>query len=288
MANELGKESGMTDLGRAGVGKSVGNVAGTAIGAYVGGPAGAAIGGGLGTLVGTGLDLAGGPDKSRLQLEQEKRLLELQKMKEMGILGLTEAEKQGLYQSGTNQIAGQLAQNRQLASAAGASGMATGAGQDILRGAAAGQTSAALTAGVTQDVMTKNLQRKRELEGEMNALNAAISEGEEVMNAQTEETVKGAIAESTAFLTGGQQRQNAPDAAAKTQNTDLMKKYSLTAEEAAEIQQMYGEGGSSSTDFQAYMDLLGQPSGAPPAAAGTPPPAVAPPPVAPPVAAIPI
>ena len=282
MANELGKESGMTDLGRAGVGKSIGNVAGTAIGAYAGGPLGASIGGGLGTLVGTGLDLAGGPDKSRLQLEQEKRLLELQKMKEMGILGLTEAEKQGLYQSGTNQIAGQLAQQRQLASAAGASGMATGAGQDILRGAMAGQTSAKLTAGVTQDVMGKNLQRKRELEGEMNALNAAISEGEQVMNAQTEEAVRGAIEESTAFLTGGQQRQNNPESVAmKTQNADLMKKYSLTAEEAAEIQKMYGPEGSSSTDFQAYMDLLGKPTGAPPAAA-------TPPPVAPPVAALPV
>jgi hypothetical protein len=243
MANELGKSTGMSDAGRLGVGKAIGGTLGTVGGFIVGGPLGAAAGGAAGAGLGYALDQAGGPDKSRMQLENEKRLLELQRLEKLNMLGLTEAEKQSLYTAGTGQIAGQLQQSRAAASAAGAAGMATGAGQDILRGGLAGAQGASLTAGVAREVQMQNLARKRELEGEMVELNASISEAEETAKAQQKQGFQETTGEILKGAGDEQQRAMA----------GLQSQYKMSDADIAEIGKIYGT--SSYDELQKYFSL---------------------------------
>ena len=107
--------------------------------------------------------------------ENKRRLEELQRMQEMGTLGLTEEEKQSIFGSQQAQIQGALQASQAQARAAGAAGM-QGAGAAQLQAAKAAETQAALVAGAQRDLETKNLIRKRELEQEIQARIAAKAE----------------------------------------------------------------------------------------------------------------
>ena len=105
----------------------------------------------------------------------KRRLEELQKMEEMGTLGLTEEEKNQIFGAQQAQIQGQLKAAQAASRAAGAAGM-QGAGAAQLQAAKAAETQAALVAGAQRDLETKNLIRKRELEQEIQARIAAKAE----------------------------------------------------------------------------------------------------------------
>jgi len=108
-----------------------------------------------------------------LSEKQNKKALEdLQRKQEMGMLGLTEAEKQALYNPATTQIAGRLREGGQIARQAGAAGMQTGAGSDLLRQTQAFEQGAAQAANVSMNVQAQNLARQREMEGDLSARQA--------------------------------------------------------------------------------------------------------------------
>jgi hypothetical protein len=83
------------------VGSSLGGALGSAVGgafsAGAGAPIGGMIGSALGGAAGSALAQSGALGKSSFEKYNEKRLKELQRRQELGTLGLTEAEKQALY-----------------------------------------------------------------------------------------------------------------------------------------------------------------------------------------------
>ena len=107
--------------------------------------------------------------------ENKRRLEELQRMQELGTLGLTEEEKQSIFGAQQAQIQGQLKAAQAASKAAGAAGM-QGAGAAQLQAAQAAETQAALVAGAQRGLEAANIQRKRELEDEIQARIAAKAE----------------------------------------------------------------------------------------------------------------
>ena len=107
--------------------------------------------------------------------ENKRRLEELQRMQEMGTLGLTEEEKQSIFGSQQAQIQGALQASQAQARAAGAAGM-QGAGAAQLQAAKAAETQANLVAQAQRGLEAANIQRKRELEQEIQARIAAKAE----------------------------------------------------------------------------------------------------------------
>jgi hypothetical protein len=158
------------------IGSSIGGAVGGIAGMAVGGPLGSAVGSAAGSLIGGAIQAIPALIKTDAEKENEKRLAALRRQQEMGTLGLTESEKQSLYTAGTNQIGSRLQQAQQQARAVGASGMASGAGAAQLQQAQLAETQANLAAGISQSVEQKNLERKRELEDEIQARVAADSE----------------------------------------------------------------------------------------------------------------
>lgn len=144
----------------------IGNILGGTLGTFAGGPVGTAIGAGLGGAIGAGIEAIPTFMESDAEKENKRRLKELKQMQELGTLGLTEAEKQALFTGAQGQIQGQLRQAQAGIRAAGAAGMG-GAGTEALRQAKLAEGEAGLVAQVARDVEAKNLERKRELEGEI-------------------------------------------------------------------------------------------------------------------------
>lgn len=165
-----------------GIGSSIGSLAGGLGGLFIGNPAfGAAAGSAAGALI------EGIPSLIETDAEKEnkRRLKQLQLQAQLGQLGLTEAEKQSLFSSAQDQIAGQLNTARGGIRAAGAAGMG-GAGTAALQQTALAENQAALLGGVGRDVEARNLERKRELEDEIQARIAAKSQEQmEVASAVT-------------------------------------------------------------------------------------------------------
>jgi hypothetical protein len=118
-------------------------------------------------MVGGALEAIPSLIKTDAEKENEKRLAALRRQQEMGTLGLTEAEKQSMYTAGTTQIGNRLTQAQAQSRAVGAAGMGTGAGAAQLQQAQLAEAQAGLAAGVSQGVEAKNLERKRELEEEL-------------------------------------------------------------------------------------------------------------------------
>ncbi len=151
----------------------------SALGGGVGslaGPVGSAVGAGIaGAAAGT---LAALPQliPSYAEKANKKALEELQRKQDLGMLGLTEAEKQSLYNPATSQIAGRLREGGQIARQAGAAGMQTGAGSDLLRQTQSFEQGAAEAANVAMNVEAQNLARKREMEGDLSAREAQANE----------------------------------------------------------------------------------------------------------------
>jgi hypothetical protein len=159
----------------AGIGSSIGGTLGGIAGTMAG-PLGTALGTAAGSMVGGALEAIPSLIKTDAEKENEKRLAALRRQQEMGTLGLTEAEKQSMYTAGTNQIGNRLQQAQAQSRAVGAAGMGTGAGAAQLQQAQLAEAQANLAAGVSQGVEAKNLERKRELEEEMQGRIATDSE----------------------------------------------------------------------------------------------------------------
>ena len=159
----------------AGIGSSIGGTLGGIAGTMAG-PLGTALGTAAGSMVGGALEAIPSLIKTDAEKENEKRLAALRRQQEMGTLGLTEAEKQSMYTAGTNQIGNRLQQAQAQSRAVGAAGMGTGAGAAQLQQAQLAEAQANLAAGVSQGVEAKNLERKRELEEEMQSRIATDSE----------------------------------------------------------------------------------------------------------------
>lgn len=156
------------------IGSTIGGLAGS-----LGGPAGRALGTAAGGLIGGAIEAIPALVQTDVEKENAKRLALLRRQQEMGILGLSEAEKQAMQQSGLNQIGRQLQQNAIQARAIGAAGMGTGAGQEQLRMAQIAEQQAALASQVSQNTELKNLERKRELEDELQSRIAAQAQMEQ-------------------------------------------------------------------------------------------------------------
>jgi len=154
---------------------ALGGVAGTALG----GPVGTALGTAAGSVIGAGLDAIPSLIQTDAEKENKRRLAELQRMQEVGSLGLTDAEKQQLYTSAQGAAAGQMRQAQAGIRSAGAALGGSGAGTEALRQAQLAEGMTAVEANISQAVEAQNLQRKRELEDEIQARIAAKSETEQ-------------------------------------------------------------------------------------------------------------
>lgn len=157
------------------IGSSIGGALGTAVGSLYG-PLGSALGSALGAAAGAGLEAIPGLIETDAEKENKRRLAQLNRMQEMGTLGLTENEKQSMYTSQQSQISNQLKQGQQVARQAGAAGMQTGAGGENIRAMQAAESNAALAADAARAVGVQDLQRKRELEDELQSRIAAKSQ----------------------------------------------------------------------------------------------------------------
>lgn len=166
-------------MATSGIGSALGGVAGGLIGTAVGGPMGTAIGAGLGSAAGIALESIPTLIKTDAEKENERRLAELQRMQEMGTLGLSESEKQQIFTSQQQAAGSQLKAAGQAIRASGAAFGAGGAGAEQLRQAAAAEAMAGAQARIAQNVEAQNLQRKRELEQEIQARIAAKSQSEQ-------------------------------------------------------------------------------------------------------------
>jgi hypothetical protein len=160
------------------IGSSIGSLLGGIAGTAVGGPLGTAIGSGLGAAAGQAIESIPALVKTDAEKENERRLKELRRMQEMGALGLTESEKQQLFTSAQGAAAGQMRQAQTGIRAAGAALGGTGAGTEALRQAQLAEGMSAIQAGISQSVESADLQRKRELEDEIQGRIAAKSEAE--------------------------------------------------------------------------------------------------------------
>lgn len=150
-----------------GQGASAGAALGTLVAPGVGTAIGAGIGAGLGAIPAL--------VKTEAELENERRLRELRRQQEMGTLGLTEAEKQAIYTAQQSALQGQLQQAQTQIRAAGAAGMGTGAGTEVLRQTQLAEAEARAMADAARGVEQKQLERKRELEDEIQQRIAAQS-----------------------------------------------------------------------------------------------------------------
>ena len=201
----------------AGIGSSIGNALGSAGGGIFAGPVGSAVGAGLGGLAGGLIDAIPALIKTDAEKENERRLKELQKMRELGTLGLSEAEKQQLYTSQQGAAASTLRATQQMAKSAGAAGMATGAGAGQLQQAQLAQAQAETAASAARNVEAQNLVRKRELEAELAATQAAVTQSnQEALQAVTG-SASGALAGAIEEYKLQREKQGKPPSAGEVQ-----------------------------------------------------------------------
>jgi hypothetical protein len=221
---------------------------------FVGNPAfGAGVGGAAGAL------LEGIPSliETAAEKENKRRLAQLQLQEKLGQLGLTDAEKQSLFSSGQEQIAGQLNAARGGIRAAGAAGMG-GAGTAALQQAALAENQASLLGAVGRGVEARNLERKRELEEEIQARIAA--------KAQEQMEVAGAIASVPAT---GIEAYIARDQLEKTiqgkapsasEQAAVGKLYGVDGETAKGLIEFLGKNPEMATSIGDYLKLAGSPA----------------------------
>jgi len=226
----------------AGIGSTLGGLVGLA-----GGPVGSAIG----TVAGGVLEALPALIKTDAEKENEKRLKELRQRENLGVLGLTEAEKQSLYTAGTNQIGSQLQQAQAQARAVGAAGMASGAGMSQLQQAQFAEAQAKAAAGVSQNVEVQNIQRKRELEDEIQARVAAASQAKQ-------EALQAGLGALTGGLAGMFEQANQTVAQQGKQPTQaeiqgFAKQMNLSTDDAAGLMSYIGRNPEASK----YLEMLG-------------------------------
>jgi hypothetical protein len=237
----------------ASIGSSIGSIIGGIGGTAVGGPLGTAVGSALGAAAGQAITAIPALIKTDAEKENERRLKELKRQQEMGTLGLTEAEKQQLYTVQQGQAAGQMRQAEAQIRAAGAALGGSGAGTEALRQAQLAEGMVATEANIARDVEGKNLERKRQLEDEIQARIAAQSQ------AKQERTAAATGIASTGvdtFLTRFQQEQTiqgrAPSA---SEITALAKAYNVDEATAAGLISFIGKNPEAATSISKYLGL---------------------------------
>lgn len=146
---------------------------GAILGTALGGPLGGALGSAAGSMVGAGLGAIPALIKTPAEKENERRLKELQRMQEMGTLGLSEEEKQRIFGRGQAQIQGALGQAQAGIRSAGAALGGSGAGTEALRQVQLAEGEAKMLGDLSTKVSEADIQRKRELEDEIQARIAA-------------------------------------------------------------------------------------------------------------------
>lgn len=222
-------------------------------GTAVGGPLGTAVGSALGAAAGQAITAIPALVKTDAEKENERRLAQLKRMQEMGTLGLTEAEKQQLFTQQQGAAAEQMRQAQSQIRASGAALGGSGAGTEALRQAQLSEGMAATEANITRGVEEKDLQRKRELEDEIQARIAAESQ------AKQERLAAIAGIASTGLETGiakYQQEQTiqgkAPSA---TEISALAKMYGVDEETAKGLLSFLGKNPEAATSIGKYLGL---------------------------------
>lgn len=156
-AERLAKEQ--ADNGLAQYAPSVGSILGGALGSFIG-PVGTAAGSALGSMAAG--EIAYAPvfqsEGAKLNL---KRLEEIKQKEKLGMLGLTNEEKQILFNAGQAGIQSNLQQAQNIQRAAGAAGMASGAGSEALRAAQSAQQGAELLATLSRDILSKDYAKEQ-------------------------------------------------------------------------------------------------------------------------------
>jgi len=148
------------------VGESVGSVVGGAAGTALGGPVGGIVGSTLGSVAGGLVSAAPSIIKSDYEKYNKKRLEDLQRKQELGLLGLTEEEKSILY----NQQAGALkkaAEDVRSLQSGLAGALATGAGSASAVRALQEERLAAQRAEIERSVQEEDYKRKMQQEQEL-------------------------------------------------------------------------------------------------------------------------
>ena len=226
------------------------------------------LGGGIGSLAGpvgsaAGSALAGaaagalaGIPKivvSDAEKANKKALEELQKKQGLGMLGLTEAEKQGLYNPAASQIAGRLREGGQIARQAGAAGMQTGAGNELLRQTMAQEQGAEAAANVAMNVESQNLARKREMEGDLSAREAQANQYKQDRLNAVVGILTGGLAAGTEAAQQSTTERGAPIARTGPEVKAMSSKLGITDEESAKFLDFLGK----NPDAAPYATLLG-------------------------------
>lgn len=217
------------------------------------GPVGSAVGAGLagaaaGALAGIPKIIASDAEKAN-----KKALEELQKKQGLGMLGLTEAEKQSLYNPAASQIAGRLREGGQIARQAGAAGMQTGAGSDLLRQTMAFEQGAAEAANVAMNVEAQNLARKREMEGDLSAREAQANQYKQDRLNSIVGILTGGLAAGTEAAQQSTTERGAPIASAGPEVKAISSKLGIKDEESAKFLEWLGK----NPDAAPYATLLG-------------------------------
>lgn len=226
------------------------------------------LGGGIGSLAGpvgsaAGSALAGaaagalaGIPKlvvSDAEKANKKALEELQRKQGLGMLGLTDAEKQSLYNPATSQIAGRLREGGQIARQAGAAGMQTGAGSELLRQTMAQEQGAEAAANVAMNVESQNLLRKREMEGDLSAREAQANQYKQDRLGAVVGILTGGLAAGTEAAQQSTRERGAPIARTGPEVKAMSSKLGITDEESAKFLDFLGK----NPDAAPYETLLG-------------------------------
>lgn len=235
------------------IGSSIGSVLGATAGTAVGGPLGTAVGSALGAAAGQAISAIPALIKTDAEKENERRLKELQRMQEMGTLGLTEAEKQQLYTMQQGQAASQLRGAQTQIRSAGAALGGGGAGAEALRQAQLAEGMAATEANISRGIEAQNLERKRQQEDEIQARIAAESQAKQ----QRIAAITGVAATGVdTFLTRYQQEKTIQgQAPTGAEIKALAKLYNVDEDTAAGLVAFMGKNPEAAASIPKYLSL---------------------------------
>lgn len=235
------------------IGSTIGSVLGGMAGTAVGGPLGTAAGSALGAAAGQAISAIPALIKTDAEKENEKRLKELKRMQEMGTLGLSEAEKQQLYTAQQGQAAGQIRQAQSQIRAAGAALGGSGAGAEALRQAQLAEGMAATEANISRGIEAQNLERKRQLEDEIQARTAAESQTKQERVAALTGIASTGV---DTFLTRFQQEKTIQgQAPSDAEIKALAKLYNVDEQTAAGLVTFMGKNPEAAATIPKYLSL---------------------------------
>lgn len=229
---------------------AIGAGIGGTLGTLLGGPLGGALGSAAGAAIGAGLEAIPALIKTPAEKENERRLKELQRMQEMGTLGLSEEEKQRVFGRGQSQIQGALQGAQAGIRSAGAALGGTGAGTEALRQVQLAESEAKMLGDLSTKVSEQDIQRKRELEDEIQARIAQqTSDQQEALGAGLGIAKAGMQAGLERF---GIERKIQGKSPTKSEIEGLMRKYNTSEDNAIRIVELT----TKYPDAQEWLDIL--------------------------------